>query len=121
MLSWILLILVVAFVCLLGIGASVHLFGRGEAVPPLAETTDVLEHNRRAVEEGNLDSVQLEVVHRGYKMEQVDALIQQLADLRNRSASPEVSAVSPGNGVESDETPAFEGELFYGSNEAPHR
>ncbi|SDL64839.1 hypothetical protein SAMN04488535_0287 [Corynebacterium mycetoides] len=121
MLSWILLILVIAFVCLLGVAASVHLFGRGEALPPLGETTDVIAHNRRAVEDGDLDAVRLEVVHRGYKMDQVDALITELADLRRQAGGPQAAVAAAEIGVESGETPAFEGESHNGSNEAPHR
>ena len=45
-------------------------------MPP---TADVKEANRRAVEEGNFGDIQLEVVHRGYRMDQVDALLEQLA------------------------------------------
>ncbi|AWB83789.1 cell division protein DivIVA [Corynebacterium liangguodongii] len=79
MLSWVLIILGIAIVCLLGIMGSAELFGRGEAAPELAETTDVIEHNRRAVAAGDLGRIQLEVVHRGYRMDQVDALIAQLS------------------------------------------
>ncbi|MBA4503818.1 cell division protein DivIVA [Corynebacterium sanguinis] len=106
MLSWILLMLIVAIVCLIGVMASVYLFGRGEALPPLAETTDVIEHNRRAVEQGDMNAVQLEVVHRGYKMDQVDALLTQLADLRRLTPDSEIRAATAKNGVGSGETPA---------------
>lgn len=79
MLSWILLIVVLAALVVLGIWASGHLFGRGEALPPMEETHDVIEANKRAVEQGRLDDIALEVVPRGYRQDQVDALIAQLA------------------------------------------
>ncbi len=78
MLSWIVLILCLAACFVLGMWLSAKIFGRGEALPPMPETEDVKEANRRAVEDGNFGEIQLEVVHRGYRMDQVDALIAQL-------------------------------------------
>ncbi|MCT1425900.1 DivIVA domain-containing protein [Corynebacterium sanguinis] len=121
MLSWIMLMLVVAIVCVIGVMASVYLFGRGEALPPLAETTDVIGHNRRAVEQGDMNAVQLEVVHRGYKMDQVDALLAQLADLHRLTSDSEVYGAAVENDVALGETPALEGAQPNGSNETPHR
>lgn len=121
MLSWILLILVIAIVCLLGTMVSIHLFGRGEALPPVAETTDVIARNTRAVHEGDFGEITLEVVHRGYRMDQVDALIAELAQLRNQAGGPEIRAAAPGDGVELAQKTALEGEVSHGSNETPHR
>lgn len=78
MLSWIVLILALAACCVLGMWLSSKIFGRGEALDPMPETEDVKAANRRAVEDGNFGDIQLEVVHRGYRMDQVDALIAQL-------------------------------------------
>ena len=78
MLSWIVLIIALALFAALGFTIFSQVFGRGEAVPPMMSTEDVNEANRRAVEDGNFDEIQLEVVHRGYRMDQVDALIAQL-------------------------------------------
>lgn len=121
MLSWILLILIVAIVCLLGTMLSMQLFGRGEALPPVAETMDVIEHNRHAVHRGDTDAITLEVVHRGYRMDQVDDLIAQLADLRARVDATENGRALAREGVELGERTAFEGEVSHGSNETPHR
>lgn len=79
MLSWIVLILILALLSIIGVRVFASVFGRGEAQPPMPPTVDVKEANRRAVEEGNFGDIQLEVVHRGYRMDQVDALLEQLA------------------------------------------
>ncbi|WP_408910780.1 cell division protein DivIVA [Corynebacterium gottingense] len=78
MLSWIILILVLALFSVLGTLLASSIFGRGETQPPMPDTENVKAANRRAVEDGNFDDIQLEVVHRGYRMDQVDALIAQL-------------------------------------------
>lgn len=79
MLSWIILILVLVLLSIIGLKLFATVFGRGEALPPMPPTEEVKEANRRAVEEGNFGDIQLEVVQRGYRMDQVDALIEQLA------------------------------------------
>ena len=77
MLSWIILILVLILLSIIGVKLFATVFGRGEALPPMPPTAEVKEANRRAVEEGNFGDIQLEVVHRGYRMDQVDALLDQ--------------------------------------------
>ena len=79
MLSWIMLLLVLIALTVIGTWVWGSIFGRGEALPPMPPTAEVKEANRRAVEEGNFGDIQLEVVHRGYRMDQVDALLEQLA------------------------------------------
>ena len=79
MLSWILLIVALVVFALLGMWLFSAIFGRGEALPPMENTADVKESNRLAVAEGRFDDIQLEVVQRGYRMDQVDALLEQLA------------------------------------------
>lgn len=79
MLSWLLLIFVIAAVAVFGAWVSASLFGRGEVLPPLDEPHDVIEANRIAVDNGRVDDIALEVVPRGYRQDQVDALIAQLA------------------------------------------
>ena len=54
---------------------------------------------------------QLEVVHRGYRMDQVDALIAQLTGHADRDESVELA----------EETVLLEGEATHGSNETAHR
>ncbi|MCZ9294216.1 cell division protein DivIVA [Corynebacterium meitnerae] len=76
MLSWILLILVIAAVFVFGIWLSASLFGRGEVLPPMDEPADVIAANRAAVAEGRFEDITLEVVARGYRQDQVDALVE---------------------------------------------
>lgn len=109
MLSWVILILVVALVCVAGAAASTHLFGRGEVLPPLEASPEVQAANRCAADRGDVGAIRFEVVHRGYSMEQVDDLIRHLAGARAE------------NSVDLGETPAVEGEVIRGSNETPHR
>lgn len=78
MLSWVLLILVIAAVALLGTRLSANIFGRGEVLPPMDEPHEVIDANRQAVAQGRFDDIELEVVRRGYRQDQVDALIEQL-------------------------------------------
>ena len=79
MFSWIVLILILVALSIVGVRVFASIFGRGEALPPMPPTAEVQEANRRAVEEGNFGDIQIEVVHRGYRMDQVDALLEQLA------------------------------------------
>lgn len=88
MLSWLLLILVIAAIAVFGAWVSASIFGRGEALPPMDEPQDVIDANRRAVEEGRFDDIALEVVPRGYRQDQVDALVAQLAGQRRAAGGP---------------------------------
>lgn len=82
-LSWIVLIIALIIFSVLGVLLFAAIFGRGEAVPPMMESADVKQANREAVAEGRYGDLQLEVVHRGYRMDQVDALIAQLTGQEN--------------------------------------
>lgn len=114
MLSWIILILALALFSILGLWLFSAIFGRGEALPPMEDTADVKAANRLAVEEGRFGDIQLEVVHRGYRMDQVDALIAQLTGAEETPVGE--------NSVESATNPVErEGELTHGSNETAHR
>lgn len=114
MLSWIILILVLALFSVIGVRVFAGVFGRGEALPPMPPTEEVKQANRRAVEEGNFGDIQLEVVQRGYRMDQVDALIAQLT-----GQEPDAAAETR---VESAETVATsEGAKTHGSDETAHR
>lgn len=79
MLSWLLLILVIAAIAVFGAWVSASIFGRGEVLPPMDEPHDVIEANRAAVADGRIDDIALEVVPRGYRQDQVDALVELLA------------------------------------------
>lgn len=77
-LSWIVLIIALVIFSVLGVLLFAAIFGRGEALPPMMESADVKQANREAIAQGRYADLQLEVVHRGYRMDQVDALIAQL-------------------------------------------
>lgn len=54
------------------------LFGRGEQTQPLLENNEIVEYNRRAVDEGNIDNIMFDTVIRGYRQDQVDDVIEHL-------------------------------------------
>ena len=95
MLSWVILILVIAAIALLGVWASASVFGRGEAVPPMDEPRDVIAANRAAVDSGRYGDIALEVVPRGYRQDQVDALIEHLLYSQERKIEKEFSPQEP--------------------------
>ena len=95
MLSWVILILVIAAIALLGVWASASVFGRGEAVPPMDEPRDVIAANRAAVDSGRYDDIALEVVPRGYRQDQVDALVEHLLYSQERKIEKEFSPQEP--------------------------
>ncbi|AEG81365.1 putative secreted protein [Corynebacterium ulcerans 809] len=89
MVSWIVLIvLLVIFVAVLSWLLGM-LFGRGEAVEPLAASLGLMSQNADAVRRGDLESVRFDTVLRGYRQDQVDAVIgeleQQVRELRSRA------------------------------------
>lgn len=89
MVSWIVLIvLLVIFVAVLSWLLGM-LFGRGEAVEPLAASLGLTSQNVDAVRRGDLESVRFDTVMRGYRQDQVDAVIgeleQQVRELRSRA------------------------------------
>lgn len=83
MLSWILLILVLAALVAVGTWMWGTVFGRGEVLPPIGDAAVVREANRQAnrqaVADGDLGAVTFELVPRGYRPEQVDDVIAHLA------------------------------------------
>lgn len=79
MLSWILLILVLAALVAVGTWMWGTVFGRGEVLPPIGDAAVVREANRQAVADGDLGAVTFELVPRGYRPEQVDEVIAHLA------------------------------------------
>lgn len=128
MLSWIVLILVLAALSIIGVRVFASVFGRGEQLPPMPPTEEVKEANRRAVEEGNFGDIQLEVVQRGYRMDQVDALIAQLSGHETPVAESEVAeAAAPAQsrvelaGTDVTDVTTEEGALTHGSDETANR
>lgn len=78
MLTWILLIVLLAALVVLGTFFWGKVFGRGEVLPPLDEPETVIEDNRRRVGAGQVDEIRFELVPRGYRPEQVDDVIEHL-------------------------------------------
>ncbi len=117
LLSWIVLILVLVLCSIIGVRVFAGVFGRGEALPPMPPTEEVKEANRRAVAEGNYGDIELEVVQRGYRMDQVDALIAQLTG--QEEVAPDAETWTQ---VESTATVSTdEGALTHGSDETANR
>ncbi|MCS5478888.1 DivIVA domain-containing protein [Corynebacterium hylobatis] len=77
MFSWLLLIIVLLALIAVGIWFWGAVFGRGEVLPPL-DADNTRDRNEQAVAAGDLNSVQFEIVHRGYRPEQVDDVLDQL-------------------------------------------
>lgn len=78
MLSWIFLIVVLVLLVIVGTWSAGRLLGRGEP-EPAADPEEVAAANERAVAAGDLDAVRFELVPRGYRPEQVEAVLDQLA------------------------------------------
>lgn len=77
MISWLLLVIVLLALTAIGIWFWGAVFGRGEVLEPL-DRDATREANRRAVEGGDIDDVEFEIVPRGYRPEQVDEVIEGL-------------------------------------------
>ncbi|TRX36752.1 DivIVA domain-containing protein [Corynebacterium guaraldiae] len=75
MMSWILLIVVLIALIIIGTWAWGSFVGRGPVMgaPDKAVNTD--RENLRALEEGRFDDLRFDVVARGYRQDQVDALL----------------------------------------------
>lgn len=78
MISWLLLIILLAAFTAVGTWFWGSVFGRGELEEPL-DPDDTRAANRRAVAHGDLDGIQFEIVRRGYRPEQVDEVIEALS------------------------------------------
>lgn len=81
MLTWILLILALIVLTVLFTWIFGSLFGRGEILPPTEEPEDLIRRNRECIAAGDFAGLGFDVVPRGYRPEQVEALI---ADLEKR-------------------------------------
>lgn len=82
--SWLLLFVTLAAFVVLGTWLWGTIFGRGEVLPPIDDPDTVMADNRAAVAAGSLDGVRFQLVPRGYRPEQVDAV---LADLEAQLAA----------------------------------
>lgn len=95
MLSWVLLIVLLVALVAVGTWFWGRVFGRGEVLPPIQSSSQVIELNRKAVGTGDLSGLEFEIVRRGYRPEQVDDVIAHLEwqlaeahrELRQRSSA----------------------------------
>ncbi|QGU07006.1 hypothetical protein COCCU_05300 [Corynebacterium occultum] len=78
MLTWIFLILALIVLTVLFTWIFGTLFGRGEILPPADEGEDVIQRNRECLAVRDLDGLSFDVVPRGYRPDQVEALIRDL-------------------------------------------
>lgn len=78
MFSWLLLIILLLAFTAVGIFFWGSVFGRGEVLPPL-DPDGTSQANRQAVDTGDTGAVRFEIVHRGYRPEQVDDVIDDLS------------------------------------------
>ena len=89
MLSWILLIVVLIALVIVGTWAWGSLVGRGPVVEAPDRAVDTDYENLRALDEGRFDDLRFDVVARGYRQDQVDALL--AAVERRLKAAPATS------------------------------
>ncbi|MDO4910488.1 MAG: DivIVA domain-containing protein [Corynebacterium sp.] len=87
--SWIFLFIVLLICAAIFVFVFSKIFGRGEELQPL-DNGVVRADNQQAVEEGNVDDIRFEVVLRGYRQDQVDAVIDQLVAENKRLRGIEV-------------------------------
>lgn len=81
--SWIFLFLVLVIVAAILVMVFSSISGRAEKVEPL-DSALVRESNEQAIKDGDLDKVVFEVVFRGYRQDQVDAVLAQLIEENER-------------------------------------
>lgn len=97
MLNWILLILLLLIMIILLTWVFAKVFGRGEATDVAVSNEETKEANARAIAEGRLDNIQFDLVPRGYRQDQVDAVIEdlmeQLAQARGTQVTPAPGSV----------------------------
>ncbi|HIX79785.1 MAG TPA: DivIVA domain-containing protein [Candidatus Corynebacterium faecipullorum] len=90
MLSWILLIVVLIALVIIGTWAWGSLVGRGPVMEAPDKAVDINYENLRALDEGRFDDMRFDVVARGYRQDQVDALL--AAVERRLKAAPATSS-----------------------------
>ena len=92
MMSWILLIVVLVALIIIGSWAWGSIVGRGTVMDTPDEAVDVDAENLRALEEGRFDDLRFDVVARGYRQDQVDAL---LAEVERRAKVASEASAKP--------------------------
>lgn len=90
---WLLYLLALFGIVVVLTAAFGKLFGRGEMMPELADNAAVVGLNRAAVSRHDYDSITFDTVVRGYRQDQVDAVIGQLIaennELRRKASTVE--------------------------------
>ncbi|OFP62857.1 cell division protein DivIVA [Corynebacterium sp. HMSC074C01] len=92
MLSWILLIVVLIALVIIGTWAWGSLVGRGTVMEAPDKAVNTNAENLRAFEEGRFDDLRFDVVARGYRQDQVDAL---LAEVERRAKVASEASAKP--------------------------
>lgn len=92
MMSWILLIVVLIALVIIGTWAWGSLVGRGTVMEAPDKAVDTDHENLRALDEGRFEDLRFDVVARGYRQDQVDALL--AAVERRMKAAPAASDAS---------------------------
>lgn len=99
MLSWIVLIILLALLVALGTWIWGRFLGRGEVMDAGETPKAVMEDNRRAVAADDLDSVRFDVVSHGYRQDQVDDVIAvlqaRIAELQGHQERVTVTSAAP--------------------------
>lgn len=88
MMSWILLIVVLIALIIIGTWAWGSFVGRGPVMDAPDKAVDTDRENLRALEEGRFDDLRFDVVARGYRQDQVDALLAAVERRSGAKAAP---------------------------------
>ncbi|WP_080795594.1 DivIVA domain-containing protein [Corynebacterium pacaense] len=103
MLTWILMIIVLAALVVLFTFFFATVFGRGERTMPLPSNDEVLEYNRTRLEHGEIDEIMFDTVLRGYRQDQVDDVIE---ELRHQIDSLQARLLEKGDDLRFNQPPA---------------
>ncbi|QGU02394.1 hypothetical protein CKALI_07660 [Corynebacterium kalinowskii] len=80
MLTWLMYIVGLAVVVALLTVVFGKAFGRGEVMPPIVDNVSLQKLNAAALARSDFEAVRFDTVIRGYRQDQVDAVIAELTD-----------------------------------------
>lgn len=80
MMSWIILIVLMAILGVIFFIIFAGIFGRGEEIPPMASTPKVNAENLGAIKHKGINDIKFDTTVRGYQQGQVDVVIEALYD-----------------------------------------
>lgn len=100
--SWIVLFVLVIVCAIVFFFIFANVFTSGEKLEPMESTPDVIANNRAAVAAGDMEAIRFDTIKRGYRPEQVDALIVDLLATIDelRAKSPGYSHLRPSRAAE---------------------